>query len=181
MPSDLPEQYLPSLRDTLIRAFLEISPEASLEDVVMLMSKPQNSNPQSQPNLPEKRIFGCVVVVENKRFSGLLTEREIVHWIAPGKKLSQVLVREVMKEKTITLTLSNSQNEDVSIALLMMRKHRIRYLPVLDSKGQVQGIVTSESISRLLQPANLFKLRRVKEVMTTQVVCASPTMSILEF
>jgi CBS domain-containing protein len=77
------------------------------------------------------------------------------------------------------ITLPEAQFQDVFAALFLFRRYRIRHLVIVDEHNQLIGIVSSESIRRVLQPANLLKLRRVSEVMTTPVIHAPMTASVL--
>ncbi|MCZ0899427.1 CBS domain-containing protein, partial [Microcoleus sp. HI-ES] len=52
-------------------------------------------------------------------------------------------------------------------------------MPILDSEGQLLGVITPESIRQaMLKPANILKMRRVKEVMTAQVIQAPRSASV---
>jgi diguanylate cyclase (GGDEF)-like protein/PAS domain S-box-containing protein len=62
----------------------------------------------------------------------------------------------------------------------MLRQQKIRHLPILDNTGQLLGVITPESIRQaMLQPANILKMRSVKEVMTSQVIQAPVTASVI--
>jgi CBS domain-containing protein len=50
---------------------------------------------------------------------------------------------------------------------------------IVNAEEQLVGIVSPESIRQVLRPTNLLKMRRVSEVMTTQVIHAPPTASVL--
>lgn len=61
-----------------------------------------------------------------------------------------------------------------------MRQHQIRHLPIVDEQEKLLGIVTHNSLRQALQPANLLKLRLVREVMLTQVIHAPHNASVLD-
>jgi diguanylate cyclase (GGDEF)-like protein/PAS domain S-box-containing protein len=83
-----------------------------------------------------------------------------------------------MTEPVIALT--ESEVQDVFTVLILLRQHRIRHLPILDDRGKLLGVVTPESIRQaMLQPANLLKMRRVEEVMTSDVIQAPATASVI--
>jgi len=131
----------------------------------------------------------CVLVVKNgpalpkasssdshkgSSLVGILTEGDIVRLIATGKigsptgvPLHKIPIAEVMSPVSITLT--ESTDQDVFTALSLFRQHRIRYLPIVDSSTRLVGVLTKERIRQVLQPSNILKLRRVTELMTTPI------------
>lgn len=133
---------------------------------------------------------GCVFVVAKLKqtcswdadrispLQGLFTERDLVDLIASGKNLKAVTIAEVMKQPIATLTKSEAQ--DIFSALILLRQYKIQHLPILDNDGQLLGVITPESIRQaMLQPANILKMSQVKEVMTTQVIQAPVTASVM--
>jgi PAS domain S-box-containing protein len=83
----------------------------------------------------------------------------------------------VMTQPVISLQLT--EEHTVLTALGLLKQHQIRHLPVLDSQKYLVGLITPYSIRRVLQPANLLKLRRVCEVMSTSIISALPGASVL--
>jgi len=133
----------------------------------------------------------CVFVVEksleksdspsaqNSPLQGIFTERDLVDLIASGKNLKGVTIAEVMRQPAATLTKSEAQ--DIFSAVILLRQQRIHHLPILDHHGgQLLGVITPESIRQaMLQPTNILKICRVKEVMTAQVIQAPVTASVI--
>ena len=76
-------------------------------------------------------------------------------------------------------TLSESKLEDVFAVLFLFRRYRIRHLPIVDDQDQLVGVVTPGSIRRVLRPANLLKMRRVADVMTSEVLHAPRETTVL--
>jgi signal transduction histidine kinase/CBS domain-containing protein len=202
-PKGLPPQSL-ALSPAIDSQFLAVAPDTPLVDVLALMSQfrsctlpssdlGRQANPvQTQTN----NIYcvsqewetaldladtagGCVLVTENSQLVGVFTERDIVKLSAAGITLRNVKIADVVAQPPITL--KQSPAHDVFTALGLFRQHRIRHLPIVDEKGRPVGIITHESIRRALQPVNLLtRLRYVKDVMTTQVIHAPATVSVLE-
>jgi PAS domain S-box-containing protein len=165
------------------RSPLIVEPNTSMLDVMTLMSQvlgsfcSVNHLPLSQyEELSHKEKNSCILVVEKSQLVGIFTERDAVKLAASGVDLSGCRMTDVMTRQLITITQSRSQN--IFTILELMRRHAIRHLPVLSDQGEVQGIVTSESIRRSLLPASLLKLRLVEEVMSTRVTCAPRTTSL---
>jgi signal transduction histidine kinase len=122
---------------------------------------------------------GCVLVMQESRLIGVFTERDIVKLTASGISLGSVKIIDVVSQPAITLEQSSAH--DVFTALGLFRQHRIRHLPIVDQQDRPVGIVTHDSIRRALQPVNLLtRLRYVKDVMTTQVIHAPVTASVLK-
>lgn len=202
-PNDPPLQSL-ALAPAIDSHFLTVAPETPLVDVLALMSRfrsclllPDDNlmSSENQVEITEKihclgqdknLVFdvadtagGCVLVMDASQLFGVFTERDIVRLTAAGVSLGSVKMSDVVNHPTVTLR--QSQAKDVFTALGIFRQHRIRHLPIVDEQGQPIGIVTHDSIRRALQPVNLLtRLRYVKDVMTTHVIHAPETASVLE-
>ena len=121
----------------------------------------------------------CVLVMEGTQLVGVFTERDIVRLTAAGTSLINVKIGDVVTKTAITLRKSEAQ--DVFTALSLFRQHRIRHLPIMDDNDQIVGVVTNNSIRKALQPVNLLtRLRYVSDVMTSKVVHAPLTASVLD-
>ncbi len=175
-----PSVKLPTLEQVIDPAPLIVGPSHSVLAVMMQMNQIQDSSCTLEPHLPAAEIAltaSCALVMEHKQLLGLLTERDIVKLAAAGRDLATVPIGDVMTRSVISLPLDKPQT--VLTALNLLQQHQIRHLPVLDRQGYLVGLITPYSIRRVLQPANLLKLRRVAEVMTTAIIAAAPTDSVL--
>lgn len=188
MPLNEFHSYLPALEKVLDPFPLTISPDTPLKNVLILMSQGQGNicEISGKDSQEKTEIFSglmrrasCVLIVENERPIGLLSERDVVQLAAGGRAIGNLTVGEVMVKHPRMLTLEQTTGRDLSIALQVMRQYRIRHLPIVDPQGKLLGIVTPESIRQVLEPSNLLKWQRVGEAMKTQVVCASMDASIL--
>lgn len=86
---------------------------------------------------------GTLPVVENGRVIGMITDRDIA--IALGTrnvKASEAIVRDVSLPKLFYTT----SEEDIHIALHTMGAQKVRRLPVVDSKGGLEGILCLDDI-----------------------------------
>ena len=128
------------------------------------------------PDSSYYKVTNCALIVEKKRIKGIITERDVVKLVATGKNLA-VPVSAVMTKQVITLT--ESDFKDVFIALSILRQNGIRHLPIIDDNCNLIGIVTSETIRRVLQPINLLAMRRVVDIMTNKVIHVPPSTSVL--
>ncbi|WP_231662473.1 CBS domain-containing protein [Pseudanabaena sp. 'Roaring Creek'] len=119
----------------------------------------------------------CVLVIENDRLLGIMTERDVVHLSAQQQRLDCLTMREVMVRDV--LTLKESAFTDLFLAINLLKTNHIRHLPIMDDRDRLIGLVTHESLRQISRPLDLLKLRLVKEVMTREVVCAEPNASML--
>jgi PAS domain S-box-containing protein len=188
MPIANLSQKLPSLGSIVDRQPLIVAPELSLAAVISLMSqaKEQICLLPSSDSIPSNHALeisaaarhSSVLVMADRRLIGIFTERDLVKLTASQTDLQSVTVGAVMTTDPITLMLT--EQHTVMTALAMFQQHDIRHLPILDDRQQLIGIVTPEHIRQILQPINLLKFKSVAEGMTTEVIHAPPTATILE-
>jgi PAS domain S-box-containing protein len=155
---------LPSLNHVINRSPLTINPNSFVVEAIVLMSQERCSNyaptslnssldlgSRSQPS-------SCVLVLEEADLLGIFTEKDVLRLIASGMDLSTVTIAEVMTQPVVTL--KESEIGDIFIALSLLRQHQTNYLPVLDDRGQLVGIITQTS---LLQAFDMVKIVGVVE------------------
>jgi PAS domain S-box-containing protein len=186
-------QNLPSLASIVDRQPLTVDPDMPLTEVISLMSRAKGRNcllPDTElaprANIPLERSLhesnvtahSSVLVLANDRLVGIFTERDLVKLTASQRSIQGVKVGEVMTTELQTLVLSDRHT--VMSALTIFQQYQIRHLPILDDRQQLIGIVTPEHIRQILQPVNLLKFRSVAEGMTSAVVHAPPTTTILQ-
>jgi CBS domain-containing protein len=86
---------------------------------------------------------GAVVVVDNSRLSGILTERDLMlRVVQPQREIATTLVREVMTADVMTVT-EASTNEEASKVMLV---EHLRHLPVLGRDGKVLGLLSIRAL-----------------------------------
>ncbi|OUL33678.1 PAS domain S-box protein [Nostoc sp. 106C] len=154
--------HLPSLKDCIDYSPLTVTTDISVVDAIILMSQHRTSS---------------AFVVEESQVLGTFTERDVVRLTASGANLSGVKIAEVMTRQVLTLKQSDAQ--DLFSVVSLLHQHQIRHLPVLDDNDQLVGKITPETIRQALQPANFLKLRYVNELMTTQIIHAPRTATVL--
>jgi IMP dehydrogenase len=88
-----------------------------------------------------QQVGGLVVVDDNGKFAGLITKRDIL--LAP-KELRHVHQAMTPKEKII----SAKPGVSIEDARVLLYKHRLEKLPVLDDDGCVKGLITAQDIIR---------------------------------
>lgn len=106
----------------------------------VLTVDPATSLGETARKMYENRI-GCLVVVEENRCVGIITERDFVRLfyqrIDPDSR-----VGEYMTKPAVTVSEDASVNEARNI----METHSIRHLPVVDRRGSLVGIVSIRDI-----------------------------------
>ncbi|MGB3532593.1 MAG: diguanylate cyclase [Microcoleaceae cyanobacterium] len=150
-------------RDLLVQtSFLALPPSASIQQAIEMMSEARES---------------CVLIIENRKLLGIFTERDIVRITANNTLLQTQILAEVMTQKIITIQVSETQ--DIFTLSKLLTKNKIRHLPVLDDRGQLLGIITPQSIRKLLKPEYLLRYIRVADVMIRQVIHGLPNESVI--
>lgn len=83
--------------------------------------------------------FGSVIVNENNRSIGIVTDRDIVtKALTKNTDLKTLTAKDIMSEKLI----SCSANDSFEAVVDKMKSHKIRRVPVLDENSKTIGIVS---------------------------------------
>jgi CBS domain-containing protein len=97
--------------------------------------------------------IGPVLVVRDKnerKLVGIVTDRDItLKVVAEGKDPNSVPVKDVMTSGPVTC----KPDDDSSKALELMRKERVRRIPIVDDSGRVVGIIAQADVARELGEA----------------------------
>ncbi|MEO0735393.1 MAG: EAL domain-containing protein [Cyanobacteria bacterium J06649_12] len=156
---------------------LIVEPDISVNQVLAWMSQGSVRQPGSRVTETHRATSYCLVMSE-AQLLGIFTERDVVKNIAQGIDLDTYAVADVMTSNPITISVAEL-NHPFDVAALL-RRHRIRHLPVLDDQDQLLGVVTHTSLRQSLQASDLLRLRRVNEVMSTTVVTATSEKHLLQ-
>ncbi len=174
---------LSELKSAIIRDPLVVSVDATVMQAIALMSNgrsqcdAENHSNNHQQQFHQEARSSCVLVLEDDKVIGVMTERDVVRLSAQQQNLNHLLVSEVMAHPVITLR--ESDLTDLFLAINLLQKYHIRHLPLLDDHGLLVGMVTHESLRQISRPIDLMRLRLVSEVMTFDVRCAAPDQSML--
>lgn len=108
---------------------------------------------------------GFVPVVDDKdQLIGVITDRDICLAVAEfEKKPSEILISEVMGKKVK----SCSSKDKIETALKLMKRKKIKRLPVVNSKKQIVGIL---SIADFLTSKKIDKAMRGKVYSTLRAI-----------
>ncbi len=102
---------------------------------------------------------GCVLAMEGETLVGILTEQDIVQLCAAGINLADTKTADVMRQSPITIRRSQLHRFDEVMVLL--QKHQINYLPVLDDQGYPVGVITPKNL--LTAVTNELAARKISE------------------
>jgi CBS domain-containing protein len=175
----------PAIEDAIDRHPLTVPPETPLVKAITLMSQtkghscpltPSDSFSASMPIHLARS--SCVLIMEGDEILGILTERDIVRLTALGIDITDTKINQVMAHPVITL--AQTELQDIFAPLFLFRRYQMRHLVIVDDGGKLVGVVSSESIRRVLRPVNLLKVRRVAEVMSFPVTRAAMNASVLD-
>jgi CBS domain-containing protein len=105
-----------------------ISPDATVAEAAKLM---------------QSKHIGCLVVIDESRPIGIVTDRDIVLKVVAGeKKPAETAVRKIM---TANPTMVNV-NYDLLDAVRLMHSRGVRRLPVVDEHRHLLGIITMDDL-----------------------------------
>lgn len=180
----------PQVVDAIDRAPLIVEPEMPLLKVIELMSqrRGQSCPLQALPDMKQRTqgSSSCVLVMEGEALRGIVTERDMVRLAGRELDASKTPVSEIMTSPVISLP--QDDLKDVFSALFLFRRYRIRHLVIVEgnssrslrSDRRLIGVVSQSSLREIVRPANLLKMRRVADVMTTPVIHALESVPIIE-
>lgn len=85
---------------------------------------------------------GSIVIVEDRRVVGIITERDVLRAVAAGKDPASVVVGDVMTTDIVTTTPDTPLRD----AARIMAQHWIRHLPVVEN-GELAGMISQRDIT----------------------------------
>jgi len=115
--------------DVMTRSFISVKKSSSILDCAKTM---------------EKNNVGSLIIKEDGKLHGILTNGDIIKAIAQGKNIHKISAKEIMSKKMSII----SPDKDMYDALVAMNKKKIRWLPVVE-KGRVIGMLTIKDILRV--------------------------------
>ncbi len=126
------------LEKAIDRQPITVHPDSLVIDVLLIMS--QNRASYS-------------LILDEKKLIGIFTERDVVKITANQINLAGVKIAQIISAQLITLLIT--EKDDIFSVLSLLRSARIRHLPILDPYGGVIGVITPESLRKVLQPTDL--------------------------
>lgn len=145
----------------VLHQFLSVESDTAIAQVIRTMSETRSS---------------FALVLQAGQLAGIFTKRDVVRAIAQSALQPNEAIATVMVSPVITL--DEADLDDLLAVLQTFRQHHVRHLPILGRQGDVLGVITPNSIRKLLQPSDLLKFRQVSDVMVSQVVSALPSAPV---
>ncbi len=106
-----------------------------------------NTNAKRSAAVMAKKGIGSLVVVQEGRAVGIVTERDLVSKIiADGLDPAKVLVRDIMSTPLITI----KPDAKITEAARLMNEYKIRRVVVTAADDSLAGIVTASDLARML-------------------------------
>jgi len=117
--------------DVMTRNFVYVSPDTNLTECAKTLVK--------------KRV-GSLIIKEGDKLQGILTEKDIIWAVVKKsvKSLKDIKAKDLMKRKVVTI----KPSEDLTDAIQLFRKKKVRRLPVVEN-GMVIGMITMNDILRI--------------------------------
>ncbi len=94
----------------------------------------------------EQHNTGAVVITENHRPVGIITDRDLALELGAHGTPPQTHVVQVMKSPVETI----GRDEGVFSATQSMKENQVRRLPAVDEDGRLVGIVTLDDVLRVM-------------------------------
>ena len=89
---------------------------------------------------------GSLLVMDEERLTGIVTERDVLRTVAAGKDPKSVSLRDVMTRDVVTIHPETSLQEAAEI----MFQKWFRHLPVVTEEGKVVGIISLRDLLTLV-------------------------------
>jgi len=129
------------VKEAMTKRVIIINPDNTIRDTAKMMS--------------EQRV-GCLVVVENGKLVGIITELDIIWKVVAGDLDPKItLVRDIMTKKVVTI----GSDQTLEDATDLMVENKIKKLPVVENEKLV-GIITATDIISI-QPKMIESLAKL--------------------
>ncbi len=144
----------------------------AVEDLTRLTAKdamikpvfldPEDGGEKIIKKLKSERIEVCIVVTKEKKFVGEISDKDLIRLfliqvenepltevlgVGYNRELKHLKAKDLINEHESTVDLDTPINEVVKLVY----KEGFEYIPVLDKKGRVKGVVTPSSLLALLE------------------------------
>lgn len=115
--------------DVMTKKFVSVTPDTTIVDCAKIMTK---------------KHVGSLIIKENQKLRGIITEGDIMQAVAKGINLKKTPVSKIMTKHVIGI----SPSKDLYESLMIMKKKAIRWLPVV-VEGNVIGLLTEKDILKI--------------------------------
>jgi len=113
---------LNEVREIMVTEVVTIAPDQSVMEAAKLM---------------DEKGIGSVIVVQNNKVVGIITERDFLRLAAAGRDSKTTKVGDGMTKPPVVCEPSMK----ITDVYALMRNRRVRHLPVVEKNGELVGIV----------------------------------------
>lgn len=151
-----------SIQDIYCDDVVSVSPEALMGEAISLM---------------REHAISCIVVTDNKKPVGILTERDIVRCIAEfGTGFMERPIGELHTKHVFTV----NQRSHIIEAFQLLADNQIRHIVVVDDKGNAAGVATQSDLLEHLGYEYFVRVKTVDQVMSRQVFTTSEDAVLMD-
>ena len=93
----------------------------------------------------ERHKIGSVVIMENRKLLGIMTERDFVRIV---ERVGTMLEKNLAKDHMTTPVYSVGADASIVDVIRLMSEKHVRHLIVLDKKGEIAGIISSRDLMK---------------------------------
>ena len=112
-----------------------------------------------------EKTIGALLIIDNGKFVGIFTERDYARKLAlKGKSSKDTLIREVMTERPITVTLDTT----IENCMKIMSEKKIRHLPVVESDkdDKLVGLISVGDVVKFIIEEQKFIIENLEQYIT---------------
>ncbi len=140
-----------SIRKILTSNVISVPSSLTLVDAISMM---------------EKNKISCLVVADNKKPVGILTERDLVLALHDREHLGGLSVKDLMSGKVVSAGI----DIDIFEAMDILQKHNIRHLVITDQESNLAGLITQSDIRNNLGFEYFVEIKQISKIMTKNIV-----------
>lgn len=133
---------------------------------------PPNTDIIEVAQMMERHHISSILVVDDRTVGlypiGLVTERDIVQLQSLGLDFTCLKVSDVMSTPLFCLSPETSLAE----AQLQMESRRIRRIPIVDSEGELVGILSQSNLAQVLDPMEVYGIVEILHHRVSQLELA---------
>lgn len=132
-----------------------------------VVTVPAMTSVRGLAKLLRTRRIGAVVVVDDEgRMIGIVSERDIVHHIAVHGEA--VLLRHVDEIMSASVEVCHPDDR-IKHVMAMMTQHRVRHLPVLD-QGRLAGIISIGDVVKHRLKENMLEINVLRDAARARAI-----------
>lgn len=163
--------------ETDFRQHLNLTALAGRRQVVTVAKRtvtslPPHSSLMQALNLMQAQRESCVIVVEDGRPVGIVTERDVVRFYARDPQRVGVQLAEVMTAPVMTITSAATINDAASLML----ESKVRHLVVVDGAGKLVGLVSEHDLTQTMALGMLDERFEVDEIFLHTFINTIPDL-----